>query len=277
MTRPVPSWLADLQARFGDAITHPLSRATGTLEATPAAYDPALVTSTSAARLAVYNRQYWFRLFDVLQSAYPLTMRLTGAWSFNTMAASFLEASPPRGWDVDRATDGFERFVERTNEPPVIVEAARLDAAWLRVFRAPRTTPFRPTNEDAPRLPGSRLVSSPALALVEEHFALAALRRQILRERGESKLDAPAALPKGRTWAIVRREAGTFELALEPREAELHALLRSRSVGDALAMLEARCSDDERAELPANARRWLARSVENDFWVGLDQSQTTQL
>ncbi|MEO8801234.1 MAG: DNA-binding domain-containing protein, partial [Polyangiaceae bacterium] len=261
----------------GSAITHPLSRATGRLEAMPATYDPALVASTSARRLAVYNRQYWFRLFDVLQSAFPLTMRLTGAWNFNAIAAHFLEESPPRGWDVDHATDGFERFVEITNEPPVVVEAARIDAAWLRVFRAPRATPFRPTSEDAPRLPSSHLVPSPALAFVEEHFALAALRRRVLREHGESKIDAPPELPKGRTWAIVRRDAGTFELALEPREAELHVLLRSRSVGDALAELEARCSDEERAALPANAQRWLARSVENDFWVGLDQSQMTQL
>ncbi|MEO8796673.1 MAG: DNA-binding domain-containing protein, partial [Polyangiaceae bacterium] len=173
MTRPAPTWLAELQARFGSAITHPLSRATGRLEAMPTAYDPALVASTSAPRLAVYNRQYWFRLFDVLQSAFPLTMRLMGAWTFNAIAAHFLEKSPPRGWDVDQATDGFERFVESTNEPPVVVEAAHIDAAWLRVFRAPRTTPFRPTSEDAPRLPSSHLVPSPALAFVEEHFALA--------------------------------------------------------------------------------------------------------
>ncbi|HEX7665851.1 MAG TPA: DNA-binding domain-containing protein [Polyangiaceae bacterium] len=277
MTKPAPSWLADFQARFGAAITAPLDRTSGTLRAKPSSYDPVLVASTSERRLAIYNRQYWFRLFEVLQSAYPLTMRLLGAWGFNGLASRFLEQAPPASWNVDDATNHFETFLGSIDAAPFVIEAARLDAAWLRVFRAPPVRAFRPTAEDAPRIPTARLVPSPALVIVREHFDLAPLRRRILQETAETKVDPPRALATSRAWAIVRRASGIAEIALEEREAELLDLLGERTVSDALAMLEASCTDEERAALPAQTQRWLARSVENDFWIGLGQSQTTQL
>ena len=53
----------------------PLSRSTGTLRAETSAYPEALLAQakpgrqlSQAERLAVYNRQYWFRLFTLLQS-----------------------------------------------------------------------------------------------------------------------------------------------------------------------------------------------------------------
>ena len=85
----------------------------------------------------------------------------SGAWSFNAYAARFLEASPPRGFDLDAAPDGFAEFfaaaleeeghADRANT--TLAEAARIDAAFRAVFhRAPTVTPFHPTNDDAPRL-----------------------------------------------------------------------------------------------------------------------------
>ena len=41
--KAAPTWLADFQRRFGDAIRTPLDRSSGTLAAEPAAYDDALV------------------------------------------------------------------------------------------------------------------------------------------------------------------------------------------------------------------------------------------
>ena len=76
MTRAAPPWLEDFQARFGDVLRTPLARETGTLSATPDRYDSETVAETlegagmtSAERLAVYNRQYWFRLLGVLHGA----------------------------------------------------------------------------------------------------------------------------------------------------------------------------------------------------------------
>ncbi len=279
MTRAAPPWLEDFQARFGAVLRAPLDRATGTLKAVEGAYDAGMVESivdgpatTSAERLAVYNRQYWFRLFGVLHSAFPLTCRLMGYWAFNAYAARYLDAHPPRGWDLDSVADGFVRFFEPEHDDAperiAIVEAARIDAAFRDVFRAPPVTPFRPSAEDEAHLLDARLVVSPAVAIVSEHSALADVRRTILRDESERRVPFPRHWPEVRLLAIVRTDEGTGEIPLEAREAELLRLLAEHPVRAALGLLERACTESERATLPAKTQNWLARSVMRGFWMG---------
>lgn len=284
-----PQWLAELQARFGAMLRTPLDRESGTLRATPPEYDPRLLeaaedgpAASAAERLAVYNRQYWFRLFSVMHTAFPLTTRLVGHWRFNEHAARFLLASPPRTWDLDDVPDGFEVHLEETLDGDVdldpgrrvereaLVEAARLDAAWRRVFGAPRVTPYRPSADDATRLVASRLVPSPAVAIVEEHWPLIELRRSIKSDSSEGAVPLPPRLDSAKAWALVRRPEGIGQLPLETREAQLFALLGRYTVQEALARLESACDEEERAALPTRAQHWLARSVELGFWIGME-------
>ncbi len=279
--REAPAWLADFQAHFGEALRTPLDRTRGTLIATPASYPSALAADAGAARLAVYNRQYWFRLFTVLHDAFPLTARLVGYWDFNEHAAAYLRAHPPRTWDLDDVPAGFATFFvdrlgggleEVNDERRAWGESALVDHAYREVFRAPAVTPFRPTAEDAARLLETRLIPSPAVIRIREHSALVDLRRALLARRDAST--ARLALParhadpgtRVRDWAIVREDAATRAVLLEPREAELLALLTAHPVGEALARLEDACSLGERSALPAATQRWLARSVQLGFW-----------
>lgn len=275
--RAGPAWLAELQAGFGQVIRTPLDRSTGTLRAATASYRDDFVREIAdsafgdaASRLAVYNRQYWFRLFTVLQASFPLTARLFGYWAFNEVATRFLLAHPPASWDLERMPDGFEGFVaEEHARDPALVEAARLDAAWRRVFAAPTVRPYRPTTADAARLFTSRLLLSPAVALVTESFPLVALRHRLASERAETPAARPPALERPAWWALVGEPGGVRHVPLEPREAELFALLDALPLGEALARVEASCSDDERRGLPERARGWLARSVQLGFFSGL--------
>ncbi len=282
MSRDAPSWLAQLQARFGAVIRTPLDRSSGTLTATPSSYDEQLLSdtldgpnATGAERLAVYNRQYWFRLFDVFQIAFPLTARLLGYWTFNDYAARFLLAHPPTHWDLERATHGFEAFfvaaIDETASVPrqALIEGARIDASWQRVFRAPAAASYRPSAADAARLLDARLTPSPAVAIVEEHWPLLELRRDLGDNHAEAPIELPPALASPRRFALVRRQEGIGQLPLEAREAQLFTLLVTSTVRDALAQVEAACPQEEREELPAKARAWLARSVELDFWIGI--------
>jgi hypothetical protein len=271
VTRPPPDWLEDFQARFGATLRTPLDRASGTLTATPDAYDAALAArAVRPGRLAVYNRQYWFRLFEALQGAFPLTARLLGFWEFNGHAARFLLERPPRSWDLDRAADGFEAFFDPEHheaaERDALREAARIDAAWRRVRRAPAAPAWRPSPADAERLPTARLVPSPAVVFVTETRPLLELRATL---RDEPRVELPPPLPRARSWAVVRRDEGIARFPLEAREAELLELLAGHALSDALAQLESACSDDERAALPEQTRAWLARSVERGDWAGL--------
>ncbi len=281
MTRAAPPWLEDFQARFGAVLRAPLDRATGTLTVTEGAYEAGMVeatvdgpTTTGAERLAVYNRQYWFRLFGVLHSAFPLACRLIGYWAFNAYAARYLDVHPPHGWDIDGVADGFVQFFEReleyddAPEREAIVEAARIDAAFRDVFRAPPIMPYRPSAEDEAHLLDARLVLSPAVAIVSEHSALADLRRTIVRDEGERRVPFPRPWPEVRFIALVRSDEGTGEIPLETREAELLRLLAEHPVRAALGLLERACPAQERAALPAKTQNWLARSVLHGFWTG---------
>lgn len=292
-----PAWLEAFQARFGDVLRTPLDRAPGTLTPTPDAYDRDVLESSldgatldGAARLAVYNRQYWCRLFDVLHGAFPLVCRLQGYWQFNAFAGRYLQAHPPRGWDLDDVPQGFADWfasdldvsapsLEAGVDARALIEAARIDAAFRTVFRAPDAPVFRPGAEDAAHLPEARLTPSPAAVIVEEHSALLELRRGILADTTERRFPFPPAHPARRAVALFRAGDRTVEAPLEPMEAELLHLLCDHPVRDALARLERACPDAERASLPERTGAWLAKSVERGWWTGMvrAQPQTTQL
>src|SRR5688500_16487545 len=103
MNRPeLLAWLAQWQGEFGTVLRTPLDRRTGSLRAVAADYPSTLVERllpstqlTAGERLAVYHRQYWFRLLGALQQAYPLMVRLLGTWHFNHLAGEFLQQKPP--------------------------------------------------------------------------------------------------------------------------------------------------------------------------------------
>lgn len=273
MTRAGPDWLADLQRRFGDALRAPLARDTGTLRATPEIYDPELVAGIRGD-LAVYNRQYWFRLFDLFATTFPLIMRLCGAWSFNAVVARFVCAEPPRHWDLEQISDGFAAFFGAEAPPDehdLWLDAVRLDAAWRTTSRAPLTPPWHPSAADAAHLLDARLELSPAAALLREGAPLSELRTELLRNPGEARVAMPARFPTTRHSLLVRSAEGTRLRRLETGEAELLQLLTTRSVRDALATLERSVPESERAALPARAQQWLARSVQLGVWSGFGE------
>jgi hypothetical protein len=231
--------------------------------------------ASGAERLAVYNRQYWFRLFSVLHAGFPLTARLMGYWELNEVAANYLIAHPPCGWDIEHIADGFRAFFEDSlgESAPAwrltLIESVRIDAAYREVFRAASLPPFRPTASDAADLLTGHLVALPALRLVEEHRALLALRTTLLAASNSATAELLPLLARPQAWAIVRREAGTAHIPLEAREAELLALLGQHSVADALGRIESSCPAEERANLPEQVHAWLARSIELGFWCSL--------
>lgn len=295
MSPDPPAWLSAFQARFTSVLRTPLDRSSGSLSPRVDHYDPDAVRdvvdgpyAAAGERLAVYNRQVWCRLFNALHDAFPLTARLLGFWWFNAWAGRYLDVHPPRGWDLDDVAERFVEWLEADRaqadaadggavslesidpqlDARMLVEAARIDAGFRTVFRAPPVTPWRPSSEDADRLLDAHLVESPAFVLVEEHSALLELRRHVLADRSERRFAPPAAWPSPRHAVLARAGESTLEMPLEPREAELLLLLRRHPVRDALGALEAACPESERAALPAKTQAWLAKGVARGFWIG---------
>jgi hypothetical protein len=295
MTWPAsPAWLLELQAKFGALLQTPLGRETGELRAVTSAYDARLVSEAKPGRgggarerLAVYHRQYWFRLFTVLQGAYPLTARVLGFWRFNAFATEHLLRRPPRGFDLDTVADGLDALLaellsdvprvdidrRRSIDARAVVEAARIDAAFQRVLRAPRVPSFAPGPADVARLPTSRLALSPCVALVHERWPLCELRTKLQDSKDEQPVTLPEPLPSERVSLLLRQGLQLGLITLEPREAELLELLAQLSVSEALAGLEQRTPPAEREGLPPRAQAWLAKSVRLGVWHGFVDAQ----
>jgi hypothetical protein len=287
------AWLGDFQRRFSAMLRTPLDRRSGTLRALRERYDRELVAGVTPGpaaspdeRLAIYNRQYWFRLFGVLHGAFPLTTRLLGHWTLNDYASRFFLEQPPRHWDIDSAATDFDVFLAEALPSPLAVlgptgqptvdsaavrEAVAIDAAYRRLFSAPPGPHFRPAIADPAELMRTRLRPSTTALILEEGWPLVRLRDELSTIAGEAPVPLPPRLPEMQWWALVRQPSATGRFQLAKREAHLFSLLGKHSVGEALAALEADCTSSERAALPINVRRWLARSVDLGFWSGVDQ------
>ncbi|MGE0398242.1 MAG: putative DNA-binding domain-containing protein [Kofleriaceae bacterium] len=277
-------YLEAFQRELGAVLRQPLDRATHSLRATPAAYPGALVDRVRAAgvdpgeRLAVYNRQYWFRLFGVLQNEYRLVTALFGAWTFNEIAERYLRAQPPRGHDLADIAEQFAAFAVDAAAPddPTFVrippdalrEAIAIDLAFRTAMRAPRDPELRLAGLNPSQLLRARLVRTRAFNLVDETRPLIALRRALPTPLGEHRAALPDALATGpRTWAIGRSMKGLHVTPLTPPHAALLRLLDEHVLGDALAILEERYSGDA---IAANAQRWFADGVELGIWRAIE-------
>lgn len=286
--REAPAWLGELQAAFGAILRKPLDRGTGTLRALTDEYDLSLGATDGARadareRLAVYHRQYWFRLFGVMQAGFPLTARLLGFWHFNEFAAAFLVAHPPHAWDIGRAADGFAPFLGdaiagrtlRVGTPArdvagdLVAAAAAIDEVFRHLFDLAPEPAWRPSQTDAARLLSARLVPARTACLVEERWPLSRLRQDAIARGDLQEIMPPDALTEPAFWAVFQTHVGVSQARLSRLEASLWRLLGEHPVERALGLLEASCTDAERATLPALTQTFLARSVELHFWTGL--------
>ncbi|MET0340904.1 MAG: DNA-binding domain-containing protein [Polyangiales bacterium] len=276
-----PDWLAALQQRFGALIRTPLDRATGNLRADTRRYERAICDDIEPGphtgaheRLAVYHRQYWFRLFTMLQAEYRLTARLVGMWHFNALASRYLAEHPPRAYDLQHAAHAFVGFVERLPRSghagvarDVLCEAAQLDAAHARVFLAPEVQLLTPAQLSGPDLPARQLRLAPTVALFRETRPLVALRRTLLTEADDTAVPVPAPLAAPSHWVVFRADEGTQLASIDALAHQLFSNLCTMPVGDALARLEASCDDATRAVLPTRVQHWLRESMKVGFWL----------
>lgn len=292
-----PAWLADFQARFSSVLRTGLDRSTGTLRDQRARYDAAACADVRTggsrdprAQLATYNRQYWLRLFSVLQDDFPLTTRLLGAFVFNAHAARFFAKHPPRERDLAAAATGFVAFLredleqhdptrEKRKRAPAraILQASELDEAFRVVARAPEEPVFKPGPSDLVDLERLRLLPSKAVRLTQEDWPLVKLRDELRsgKHPGERALPLTAAHTRTHDWAVCRTVTGFSVVPLAPLQAELYRALERQRVGEALTQISRAKAGPEgrrnvpQEDLPALTQRYLAEGLRLGLWMGL--------
>jgi hypothetical protein len=139
-------------------------------------------------RVEIYREQFWLRHLSNLQEDYPTFSWVVGDATFRATVAEYLRAFPPRTWNLERLGEDLPSFVEGTADlPPLAVDAARLDWAFMEAFAAPDVAPFddrvlASAPEDA--WPGARIDFHPSLRPLALSHPVHRLRQTI--QRGET-------------------------------------------------------------------------------------------
>lgn len=157
----VPQRLKTSQQWFAGIITqpidensqiNPISPSGNPIEEEADQYIAPSPTLKSHERIQIYNQQYWWRLLNILQEAYPLLVRLFGYHDFNkTIGIPYLVKYYPNHWNLNFLGDRLPQWVEEeylADDKPLIIESAYIDWAYNDSFTVKQLKPI-----DAQTLP----------------------------------------------------------------------------------------------------------------------------
>ncbi len=240
----VPATLLALQDSFTQTIREPLID------------DSATILGRDLSRgMTAYHRQYWMRLFTVLQGQFPLLCALIGAAPFNVLAQDYLLAHPPAHRDLGEIPMSFCEFAaselaerERTG--------LEIDYAFWHCFRAPVDEPLQVEASEIGGLATQTLEPRASVRIVWEAWNL-----MEVRARDEDidlvKLAEPAA------WVVYRAESSIRFERLATMEAKVLTWMAKEPLGGALARAQEQM---DAARLAENVGAWLARAVSRNHW-----------
>lgn len=151
----VPTQLKKTQQWFGhiigraiddDSRMNPLSPSGQPMEIEAAHYIAPSPTLRPAQRIQLYNQQYWWRLLNIMQEAFPLVTRLFGFFDFNKIiAVPYLVKYPPRHWSLSIIGDRLSQWAEdnySATDKNLVLNAINLDWAFNYSFIAPELPPI---------------------------------------------------------------------------------------------------------------------------------------
>ena len=142
--------LKELQNWFGSILLQPLREDETSQFLTPSGqtlqqeanwYITPSPTLAPHQRIQIYNQQYWWRLLNVLESNFPLLVRLFGRAAFrNQVAVPFFSHSPPQDWSLNRLGETLPHWLRqhyRGDDLPFVQQAAEIDVCCTKSFLAP--------------------------------------------------------------------------------------------------------------------------------------------
>jgi len=224
---------------------------------------------TSAERLEIYARSYWFRILDCLCGDYPGLVAVLGKGQFIKLAKAYLAQFPSASFTLRNLGSRLPQFIEKNPalagpRLKLALDMARFEWAQVVAFDGPSLPPL--TQDDildaGPKL---RVSLQPYLSLLEfaypvDDFMLA-LKKSALRTEASNALvsmpgrraSARGRLPRPeKNWLVVHRlENSLYFKRLEPEGFALLSALRDGRT------LSAACSAALRRADPAvdwNAR-----------------------
>lgn len=279
MSQP-SSELLNIQRRMAAAIMHPLTRTErmprrrrdGSSNQTEA---KAIIRPndrlTSFERLEIYNRQYWYRLYDCFEEDFPGLLAIAGRSQFDALMRAYLTDCPSESFSLRNLGSRLEGWLGEHPEyaaPHAVLalDMVRLEWAHIEAFDEEARPPLRP--EALVGLSESSLLSlQPYLRLLALSYPVDDLLLKVRNEEGSSTSSANNANtarkrrhvrrvavlpPKPMHLAVHRHENSVWYKPLTPEEFNLlSALIAQKTLGEAIvaAFAASAIPEDQRPAL----------------------------
>jgi len=212
---------------------------------------------TAFERIEIYNRQYWFRLFDSIHEDFPGLRNVIGENRFRRLALAYMAACPSRSFTLRNLGDRLPQFIRENvalTRPHFAIARDMADFEWAQIvaFDGPSKPPINPVHL-AQRDPATLLLDlQPHLTLldlaypVDEFFTAVKRRDASLRGQASNAVDQHrtrqgrrVTLPKRRrVFLAVHRHGNEVYLKrlTRPAFATLAALRDGQALLDACAV-----------------------------------------
>lgn len=178
--------LEDIQREFFSALQRPLrgtSRKSTELPPCTEGHSPEFLASaerlmkpgenlSSAERLELYHRQYWFRVLDSLAEDFPVLRKMAGEETFWSLLEAYLQSFPSESYTLRHLGRAMARFIAGWDGLDAtrrrwFAALAELEYAAMETFEAAEHQPLPPeriANEVLELQPHVRLIEMPVPA-----------------------------------------------------------------------------------------------------------------
>jgi hypothetical protein len=226
-------------------------------------------------RLEVYNRQYWFRLFDALETDFPALTKLVGDSRFRDLAEAYLSEYQSTSYTLrnlgSRMTDFLTAHPQHAGEhPEAAIDISKLEWAYVEAFDAAELPPATP-EEFASAGEQAKLRLQPHIYFVDlrtsvDEFTAKAhgldFERRDKKHRRFGK-DRFKRVTETFTVAVYRKNDQVAQLPLEGEAVTLlKAIADGKPLGEALETAFVSSSADPEMIAP-RVQQWFA------VWSGL--------
>ena len=205
--------LQDLQALTASVIMQPLARGFRTSKyftdgrlnsAVAAEFIQANDRLTPIERIGIYNKQYWYRLIDIMYEDYPGLAAILGRLKFNKLVEAYLQKYPSNTFALRNLGDRLEKFIcdnPNFTEPKTQLCSEMVSFEWAQVvaFDGPANPPLSIDELLGVKPTKLRLAIQPYITLLHLHWPLddftIALKRSAMRGEASNAVDAPSQKP----------------------------------------------------------------------------------
>lgn len=219
---------------------------------------------SAVQRIGIYNQQFWFRFFTIMQGLYPTLLRLFGYRDFNfQLVEPYVLRHLPNHWSIRKVGDRFQEWIRdeyQEEDREFVLQIAEIEAGYEQLAEA-ATLPF---DQKIDRT--TRLFLQPWVVLLELDADLLSFREKILLEPPayweEHEFPQIDWFEQKKSFALFRKHG---EICFEELTASESILLRSFKNG---ATVEEACGQmSEACQVSVSiggwfqkwaARRWLA-------------------